>query len=173
MNRQQKDNVIQDLSQKFSNSEAAFVVKCQGLSVGQLHELRMKLETKDGELKVAKNRLVKLAIASNGKCNDLGSAMVGQTAVVFAKADFTGVAKVLHDFSRKNEELEIVAGYCESQLFDKQGVIALARIPSREVLLSRLCGVLKASVVKVAWIIGQISVQKSGGVAIEQVTVEQ
>jgi len=168
MNRQQKDSVIQDLSQKFNSNEAAFIVRCQGLSVGQLHELRMNLEKKDGELKVAKNRLVKLAIASSAQCNNLGSAMTGQTAVVFAKADFTGVAKVLHDFARKHEDLEIVAGCCESQLFDKQGVIALAKIPSREVLLSRLCGVLKAPIVKTAWIIGQISAQKSGGVATEQ-----
>ncbi len=172
MNRQNKENVIQDLSQKFSNSQAAFVVKCQGLSVGQLHELRMKLEVKDGQLKVAKNRLVKLAIANNGKCLDLGPSMVGQTAVVFAQQDFTGVAKVLHDFSRANEELVIVAGYCESQLFDKQGVVSLAKIPSREVLLSRLCGVLKAPIVKMAWIVGQVSAQKSGGVSAQQVAAD-
>lgn len=173
MNRQQKDSVIQDLSQKFNSSEAAFIVRCQGLSVGQLHELRMKLETKDGELKVAKNRLVKLAIAGNAQCGDFSPLLTGQTAVVFAKADFTGVAKILHDFSRKHEDLEIVAGCCESQLFDKKGVIALAKIPSREVLLARLCGVLNAPVVKLAWIIGQVSAQKSGGVTAESVATEQ
>lgn len=168
MNRQQKENVIQDLSQKFDGSKAAFVVRCQGLTVGELHELRMNLANKDGELKVAKNRLVKLAIAQKSECNNLSLSMKGQTAVVFAKADFTGVAKVLNDFAKKHEALEIVAGCCESQLFDKQGVVALAKVPSREVLLARLCGVLKAPVVKLAMTVGQISAQKSGSVATEQ-----
>ena len=167
MNRQQKESVIQDISQKFNSSEAAFVVRCQGLTVAQLHELRMNLGTKGSELKVAKNRLVKKAIASTAQCDSLGGAMTGQTAVVFAQADFTGVAKILHDFSKKNEALEIVAACCESQLFDKQGVVALAKVPSREVLLSKLCGVLKAPVVKLAYIVSQVSAQKAGGAAAE------
>jgi len=168
MNRQQKDNVIQELSQKFASNQAAFIVRCQGLSVGELHELRVKLETKEGELKVAKNRLVKLAIAGSADCSTLTPMMIGQTAVVFAKSDFTGVAKVLHDFAKKHESLEIVAGCCESQLFDKQGVVALAKVPSREVLLSRLCGVLQAPVAKMAYVVAQISAQKSSGTATEQ-----
>lgn len=168
MNRQQKDNVIQELSQKFASNQAAFIVRCQGLTVGELHELRVKLEPKEGELKVAKNRLVKLAVAGSADCKTLSPMMTGQTAVVFAKSDFTGVAKVLHDFARKHESLEIVAGCCESQLFDKQGVVALAKVPSREVLLSRLCGVLQAPVAKMAYVVAQIGAQKSGGVATEQ-----
>lgn len=168
MNRQQKEVVIQDLSQKFANNEAAFVVKCQGLTVGELHELRMNLSAKGGELKVAKNRLVRLAVSNNDQCNSLRSMMKGQTAVVFAKSDFTGVAKVLNDFAKGHEALEIVAGCCESQLFDKQGVKSLATIPSREVLLARLCGVLQAPIVKVAWIVSEVSKQKSGEVAVQQ-----
>lgn len=168
MNRQQKDNVVQDLSQKFTSNEAAFVVKCQGLTVGDMHELRMKLSDIDSELKVAKNRLVKLAFPANEKCGELSSLMKGQTAVVFVKSNFTAAAKVLNDFARKNDALQIVAGCCESQIFDKQGVTALAKIPSREVLLARLCGVLQAPIVKVAWIIAEVSKQKSGDVVTEQ-----
>lgn len=168
MNRQQKDNVIQELSQKFVENQAAFVVKCQGLSVGELHQLRINLEKKDGELKVAKNRLVKLAISKHADCDALTPVMKGQTAVVFAKKDFTGVAKVLHDFSKKHELLEIVAGCCESQFFDKQGVVALAKVPSREVLLARLCGVLQAPIAKLAFVVAQVGAQKSGGASAEQ-----
>ncbi len=168
MNRQQKDSVIQELSQKFASNQAAFIVRCQGLSVGELHQLRVNLGKKEGELKVAKNRLVKLAMADNADCNTLSPMMIGQTALVFAKSDFTGVAKVLHDFAKKHESLEIVAGCCESQIFDKQGVVALAKVPSREVLLSRLCGVLQAPVAKMAYVVAQISAQKSGEVATEQ-----
>ncbi|MBP9764892.1 50S ribosomal protein L10 [Candidatus Babeliales bacterium] len=168
MNRQQKENVIQDVSQLFVNNAASFVVKCEGLTVAQLHELRLNLANKEGELKVVKNRLVRIALSKNADCTNLSSMMKGQTAVVFAKSDFTGVAKILSDFAKKHESLQIIAGCCESQLFDKQGVVSLGKIPSREVLLSRLCGVLKAPVVKVVGVLSQISEQKSGGAATEQ-----
>ncbi len=168
MNRQQKDTVVQDLSQKFANNEAAFIVKCQGLSVGEMHQLRMNLSNVGGELKVAKNRLVKLAISKGAECVNLTSSMKGQTAVVFVESNFTGAAKVLNDFARKHDALEIVAGCCESQIFDKQGVISLAKIPSREVLLARLCGVLQAPIVKTAWIISEVGKKKSGDVAPQQ-----
>ena len=160
MNRQQKE--------KFDQNEASFVVRCQGMTVAQLHELRLNLAKKDGQLKVAKNRLVKLAIVKSSECSNLGAQMKGQTAVVFAKSDFTGVAKVLHDFAKKNEELQIVAGCCEAQLFDKAGVAQLARIPSREVLLAQLLGVLNAPIVQFACVVNQVMQQRSGGATSSQ-----
>jgi len=167
MNRQQKDGVIKDLSQKFSDNAAAFVVRCEGMTVADLHRLRLNLEKKDGQLKVAKNRLVKLALGDHAEAQVLTASLRGQTAIVFAKSEFTAVAKVLHDFARKNETLEIVAGCCEAQLFDKAGVARLATIPSREVLLARLCGVLQAPMAQVAYIVSQVAAQKSGTTAQE------
>ncbi len=162
MNRQQKEKLVHELHEKFGQNEASFVVRCQGMSVAQLHELRLKLAKKDGELKVAKNRLMKRAIAQASDCSSLETQMTGQTAVVFAKSDFTAVAKILRDFARKNEELQIVAGCCEAQLFDKAGVAKLATIPSREVLLAQLCGVLKAPISQFTWIVDQVKQQRSG-----------
>src|SRR3990167_8186745 len=103
MNRQQKEKLVQTLNAKFDQNEASFVVRCQGMSVAQMHDLRLKLSTKDGELKVAKNRLMKLAVVKTSGCNNLDAQMTGQTAVVFAKSDFTGIAKILNDFAKKNE----------------------------------------------------------------------
>lgn len=162
MNRQQKEKLVQELNTKFDQNEASFVVRCQGMTVAQMHDLRLKLAKKDGELKVAKNRLMKLAISQGSDCSNLNAQMTGQTAVVFAKSDFTAVAKVLNDFAKKNEELQIVAGCCESQLFDKVGVVKLAAIPSREVLLAQLCGVLNAPIAQFTWIISQVAQQRSG-----------
>lgn len=161
MNRQQKETLIQELEQKFNQHEASFVVHCQGMTVAQMHELRVKLAKKDSEMKVAKNRLVKIAIEKTAGCIKLDDKMVGQTAVVFVKKDFTAIAKILRDFEKKNEELKIVAGCCESQLFDKAGVLKLATIPSREVLLAQLCGVLQAPIAQFTWIIDQVKEQKS------------
>ena len=161
MNRQQKAHLAQELGTKFSSHEAAFVVKCQGLTVPNLQELRYKLETKNGELKVAKNRLMKLAMNDNDfVC--LVSFMKGQTGVVFVQSDYTGVAKVLYDFAKAHKELEVVAGYCESRLFEGALIKQLASIPSRAVLLSRLCGVLNAPVAQFVWILSQVVAQKGG-----------
>ncbi|HSW75610.1 MAG TPA: 50S ribosomal protein L10 [Candidatus Saccharimonadales bacterium] len=165
MNRHQKENTVQGLQTKFTANEAAFLVKFQGLTVSDLQELRFKLEEKDGEFKVAKNRLMKLAMTKEADSLGLGSLMKGQTALIFVKSDFTGVAKVLNDFAKKNTSLEIVAGCCESQLFDTAGVKQLATIPSREVLLARLCGTLNAVTAKFVYVLAQILEQKSAPVA--------
>ena len=171
MNRQQKEHLVQGLSEKFTVHEAAFIVKYQGLSVPELQELRFKLEVKSGEFKVAKNRLMKLAMSKEADCLGMGSLMKGQTGLVFAKSDYTGVAKVLADFAKKHEEFEIVAGCCESQLFDGVAVKKLALIPSREVLLARLCGVLNAPVAQFVFVLAQVLAQKIGPVA-EPITEE-
>lgn len=162
MNRQQKEKLVHELHEKFGQNEASFVVRCQGMSVAQMHELRLNLAKKDSELKVAKNRLMKLAIVQGSSCSSLDAQMTGQTAIVFAKANFTAVAKVLKDFAKKNEELQIVAGCCEAQLFDQAGVAKLATIPSREVLLAQLCGVLQAPIAQFTWIINQVKEKRSG-----------
>ncbi len=168
MNRQQKEKLVQELNVKFDQNEASFVVNCQGMTVAQLHQLRLNLAKKDGELKVAKNRLTKLAIVKFSECDNLSAHMKGQNAVVFAKSDFTGVAKILYDFAKKNEELKIVAGCCEAQLFDKAGVAKLAKIPSREVLLAQLLGVLNAPIVQFACVINQVMQKQSGGATTQQ-----
>lgn len=169
MNRHQKENTVQGLSTKFTTNEAAFIVRFQGLTVSDLQELRFKLEQKDGEFKVAKNRLMKLAMTKEADCLGLGSLMKGQTGLVFVKSDFTGVAKVLADFAKKNTALEIVAGCCEAQLFDTAGVKQLATIPSREVLLARLCGTLNAVTAKFVYVLAQILEQKTGPVVVAEV----
>lgn len=165
MNRQQKENLIQGLSEKFTVNEAAFIVKYQGLSVPELQELRFKLEVKNGVFKVAKNRLMKLAMSKEAECLGMLSLMKGQTGLVFVKSDYTGVAKVLADFAKKHEEFVIVAGCCESQLFDGVSVTKkLALIPSKEVLLAQLCGVLNAPVAQFVWVLSQVLAQKIGPV---------
>jgi len=164
MNRQQKEHLVQGLSEKFTVNEAAFIVKYQGLSVPELQELRFKLEVKNGVFKVAKNRLMKLAMSKEAEDLGMRSLMKGQTGLVFVKSDYTGVAKVLADFAKKHEEFEIVAGCCESQLFDSVSVKKLALIPSREVLLARLCGVLNAPVAQFVWVLSQVLDQKRGPV---------
>lgn len=159
MNRQQKENLIQGVGEKFASSEASFVVNCQGLTVPQVQALRFALSEKDGELQVAKNRLIRIAVQQNPDYEALSSVLKGQNAVVFAKSDLTGVAKVLYDFAKENEEMEIVGGCYATKLLSKQSVEVLAKLPSREVLLAQLCGTLQAPIASFAGVLRQLVVQ--------------
>lgn len=157
MNRQQKANLVQGLSEKFLTTEASFIVNCQGMTVAQIQNLRLALEAKNSEMQVAKNRLVRIAIQGKVESDILREKLVGQNAIVFAKSDLTGTAKVLHDFAKANEELKIVAGCYDSRLLDKAAVIVLASLPSREVLLARLFGTMMAPVTALAIVLKQIA----------------
>ncbi|NBX78147.1 50S ribosomal protein L10 [bacterium] len=161
MNRQQKETFVQKLNQQFSGAQAAFVVNYQGLTVAQIQTLRFALYDKGAKFQVAKNRLSKIALPSMAGADALVPHLKGQLALVFAKDDVTGVAKIINDFARENEQLKIVAGCFEAELFSAAQVKNLASIPSREVLLAQLCGVLNAPITQFAVVIDQIAKKKA------------
>lgn len=161
MKKHQKQATIENLETRFSSSQAAFLVNYQGLSVSQMKQLRFALDDKGGSLKVAKNRLARLALKDLSGCQGLDSLLVGQLAYVFAKGDMTSVAKVLNDFAKNNEKLKIVAGCSEAKVYDAKSVRAIAALPSREVLLSQLCGVLSMPVILFALALKAVAEKKA------------
>ncbi len=146
MNRQEKDLLINSLKQDFKDSKASFLVNYKGLSVKNLQSLRKELRLKDGELRVAKTRLVKLAIQDLPSYQPLSPFLKDQLAVVFSKNDPSMVAKTLNDFAKDQVAFQIIVGSVESQVVDKEAILAIASLPSREVLLAQLCGVLNAPI---------------------------
>lgn len=160
MKKHQKQAAIENLESKFSSSQAAFLVNYQGMSVAQLKTLRFQLDSKGGSLKVAKNRLVKIALKDVSNCQGLTELLKGQLAYVFSQGEITSVAKVLTDFAKANEKLKIVAGCAESKIYDAKSVAILGSLPSREVLLAQLCGVLNAPVVQFALVIKAVAEKK-------------
>lgn len=161
MKKQQKQAAIDNLEARFSGSQGAFLVNFQGMSVAQLKTLRFALGDKGGSLKVAKNRLAKLALKDVRNCQGLDSLLVGQLAYVFSQGEITSVAKVLVDFAKKNDKLKVVAGCSESKIYDARSVAILASLPSREVLLSQLCGTLNAPVILFALAIKAVAEKKA------------
>lgn len=161
MKKHQKQATIENLETRFSSSQAAFLVNYQGLSVAQMKKLRFALDDKGGSLKVAKNRLARLALKDLSGCQGLDSLLVGQLAYVFAEGDMTSVAKVLNDFAKSNEKLKIVAGCSEAKVYDAKSVRAIAALPSREVLLSQLCGVLSMPVILFALALKAVAEKKA------------
>jgi large subunit ribosomal protein L10 len=156
MNRQQKQVAVESLKKNFSESAASFLVSYKGLDVGQMQALRRGVRAKGGLVYVVKMRLAKRAIEGIGGAQELESMLKDQCALVFAPEP-TAVAKVLYDFSREHEKLGVVAGCMESRLLSKDKVIALAKLPSREVLLAHLASTLLAPISSLARVLNAVA----------------
>ena len=157
MNRQEKAGLIELLKQDYNQSKAMFWINYQGLSVNQLQVLRTNLRKENGKLKVAKVRIVKRALSELPVAPDLLSHLKDQLGVVFSVGEPNAVAKVLHDFARKNEALELVFGHFENKVLDKSEIRFLATLPSREVLLARVCATLMAPITALAVVLKKAS----------------
>lgn len=138
MNRQNKQELVSSLRESFLNSQAAFLVSVQGLSVAQLESFRKDLRQEEGKLRVAKNTLLKIATSDIAGADGLHSHFSKQIAVIFAEGEAPGVAKVIQKTAKRNEELQVIAGCFEGKVLDTAQVNVLASIPSREVLLAQV-----------------------------------
>jgi len=144
MNRQQKELVVEDLKKGLLSCPATFLVVYRGLNVEQMQKLRSDLRSKGGLLKVAKARLMKRAVEGGEGISDLAPFLRDQIGMVFAQQEVADVAKILSDFAKSNESLELVAGVFESKVIAKEKVAQIASLPPRDVLLAQLCGTLNA-----------------------------
>ncbi len=171
MNREQKEAVVQSLKEDFTSKPASFLVGYKGLTVAQMQNLRNELRQKGGTFKVAKARLMKRAADGVEGADTLISFFKEQVALVFADQEPPAVAKVLKDFSKQHDALQLVAGVFEQKLLDKEAIMRIALLPSREVLLGQICGSLKAPIsglvrvlntllMKPLWALKQIEAQK-------------
>lgn len=144
MNKQQKALVVELLRENFSQSKGSFLVGYKGMTVEQMKTLRRALRTKGGKLKVAKARLMKRAVNEINGSEQLNPYLKDQIGIVFVSQEVPAIAKVLYDFSKKNEALKMIAGKLDSQIIDASACVRIASLPSREVLLAQACGVMKA-----------------------------
>jgi large subunit ribosomal protein L10 len=159
MNRQEKESLVDALKKDFAQSEAAYLVGCSGLSVNAMQDLRGKLRDKGAHLRVAKMRLVKRALADNVTYEGFVPHLKEQRGVIFAAEEATGVAKVLHDFSKDNNRLSVVLGYVEREYLDADGVKYLATLPSREVLLAQVVGTMQMPITQFVGVLNMLLVR--------------
>ncbi len=153
MNRQQKELVVKTLRENFQKSDGSFLIGLKGLSVAQIQELRTNLREQGGVLKVSKVRLMKRAIGDIACGDGLMPYLKEQIGVVFAQKESPAVAKVLHDYSKQHKALSLVAGCVEAQVLDKQTVIYIASLPSKEILLVQVCGAIKSPLVGLVFVL--------------------
>jgi large subunit ribosomal protein L10 len=160
MNRQEKSQLVTELKDQFSQSTGSILVGYKGLSVNQLQKLRRGVRQNGGQFKVTKARLMRLAAQDLEIAQPLIPFFKDQVGLVFMDTQDPAIIKFLHTFSKENEGFKFVAASMESKIVDASTLVRLASLPSREVLLSQLCGVLKAPMSKLAFVLQQVSNQK-------------
>ncbi len=134
---------VEEITEKFKTAATAVVVDYRGLSVSQVTELRKQLREAGVEFKVYKNTMTRRAVEAAG-LEGLNENLTGPNAIAFSTEDVVAPAKILNDFAKKNDKLEIKAGVIEGAIATADDIKALAELPSREGLLSMLLSVLQA-----------------------------
>jgi large subunit ribosomal protein L10 len=140
----EKQQLVSEVSAKLKESSCTVVADYRGLSVAQVTQLRRNLREAGIEFQVLKNTVVRRATA-DAQLTDLDEILTGPTAIAFGK-DVVAPAKILSDFAKKNDKLQIKGGVVEGRVVDTAQIKALADLPSREGLLSMLLSVLQAPV---------------------------
>lgn len=140
-----KKLVVEEIANKLRESTTTVVVDYRGLSVAEVTELRKQLRDAGIDYKVYKNTLARRATAEV-ELTGLDEYLLGPTAIAFSNEDAVAPAKIINDFAKKHEALEIKAGVIEGKIATAEEVKALAELPSREGLLSMLLSVLQAPI---------------------------
>lgn len=143
MKRSEKEAQVQMILEKLSEAQGVILADYRGLTVDEMTELRKKLREAGAELRVIKNTLARRAV-KEAKIEALDSQLNGPIAMAFGIEDPIAPAKILHTFSRDHKNLELKAGLLEKKVLDRQEIEALAALPTREVLLTQLAGVMMA-----------------------------
>ena len=154
-----KKQIVQEIADKFKSSKSTIVVDYRGLNVAEVTELRKQLRDAGIDFKVYKNTLTRLA-AESAEVAELNSVLTGPNAIAFSSEDVVAPAKILNDFAKKHEALEIKAGVIEGNVASVEEVKALAELPSREGLLSMLLSVLQAPIRNLALATKAVADQK-------------
>jgi large subunit ribosomal protein L10 len=156
---EKKKQLVEEISTKFRESKSTIVVDYRGLTVGEVTELRKQLRDAGIEFKVYKNTMTRRA-AEQAELVGLNDALTGPNAIAFSNDDVVAPAKILNDFAKKHEALEIKAGVIEGNIATVEEVKALAELPSREGLLSMLLSVLQAPIRNLALATKAVADQK-------------
>jgi len=161
LNRNEKAAVIEGVSAQAAKSQTLAMAEYRGLTVENLNKLRVDARSKGVYLHVLKNTLARRAVA--GTPFEVASeSMVGPLIYGFSE-DAVAAAKVIADFAKSNDKLVIKAGAYAGKVLDVNGVKALAAIPSKEVLLSQIAGLLMSPVQRMAAVVAALAQQKGGG----------
>ena len=152
MDRAQKEKVVDELGQIFESSGVVVVAHYEGMTVAQMQDLRAKMRDAGGSVRVAKNKLAKIAL--EGKpCASIANLLTGMTVISYSE-DPVAAAKVIEAYAKTNDKLVVLGGAMGSAVLDAAGVNAVASMPSREELIASIVACLVAPASAIAGAIG-------------------
>ncbi|HLR71918.1 MAG TPA: 50S ribosomal protein L10 [Pseudogracilibacillus sp.] len=154
-----KKQVVKEITEKFNESQSSVLVDYRGLDVAEITALRKELRDNNVDYKVYKNTLARRAVADTD-LSDLEETLVGPTAIAFGKDDVIAPAKILHEFSKKHEALEIKGGVIEGRVATLDEIKELSTLPDYEGLVSMLLSVLQAPIRNLAYATKAIADEK-------------
>ncbi len=140
-----KKAVVAAITERLKNAQAGVIADYRGLTVAQDTELRKQLREAGVEYSIVKNTLTRFAAKEVG-LSELDSVLCGPTALATSETDVVAPARILVDFAKNNEQLEIKAGFVDGKVIDVDEVKVYASIPSKEVLISKMMGSLQAPI---------------------------
>lgn len=163
LNRSEKEAVISEVTSLAAKAQTLVIAEYRGITVADMTKLRAEARSKGVSLSVLKNTLARRAVAGSG-FEVLADQMTGPLIYGFSE-DAVAAAKVVADFAKTNDKLVIRAGAFGGKALDSNGVKQLASIPSKEVLLAQICGLLMSPISRTAVVLGALAAKKGAGAA--------
>ena len=163
LNRSEKETVISDVTSLAAKAQTLVMAEYRGITVADITQLRTNARSNGVTLSVLKNTLARRALAGSA-FEVVSDQMTGPLIYGFSE-DAVAAAKVVADFAKTNDKLVIRGGVYGGKALDVSGVKKLASIPTKEVLLAQLCGLLKSPISRTAIVLGALAAKKGEGEA--------
>ena len=154
-----KKEQVTKLAEEMKEAKLILLTDYRGINVEDVTNLRKDLRNQNAEYKVIKNNITKRALETCG-IKELDSVLEGPTAVIMTNEDYLEPTKTIYEFTKKNDYYKIKGGVIEGKVMTTEEIVTLAKLPSRQDLLSMLAGALLANVSKLAVALDQVKVQK-------------
>ncbi|MEN9769718.1 MAG: hypothetical protein RLZZ180_1348 [Pseudomonadota bacterium] len=163
LNRSEKQAVIDEVTALAAQAQTLVMAEYRGITVADMTRLRSQAREKGVNLSVLKNTLARRAVT--GSAFEVVSGQMTGPLIYGFSADAVAAAKVVSDFAKTNDKLVIRGGAFAGKALDVNGVKQLANIPSKEVLLAQLCGLLKSPISRTAVVLGALAAKKGEAAA--------
>jgi len=140
ISKEKKGQIIKELSEQIKKAKAIYFARFLGLKVSEMNELRQELKKDNAKARVVKKNLAKVVFSQEGYKDEISNSEENSFMINFAFDDPIKTAKVLWNFSKKNDKFQILGGITDKAFLDAEEVIRFAKIPSKDILLGRLVG---------------------------------
>ncbi len=153
ISKEKKEQIIKELSEQIKKAKAIYFAKFLGLKVSEMNELRQELKKDNAKARVVKKNLAKIVFSQKGYKDEISNDEANSFMVNFAFDDPISTAKVLWNFSKKNDKFQILGGVTDGVFLDAEKVIRLAKIPSKDILLGRLVGSIASPIQRLLYVL--------------------